>query len=49
MDASSLCNGRVVDASRTSTVVSAQPFMGLVPDDTTSWREEEYNTTSVNT
>jgi len=41
--------GVVGDPSRTSTVVSAQPFMGLVPDDTTSWQEPEYSKCNVNT
>ena len=41
--------GVLGDPNRTSTVVSEQPFMGLVPDDTTSWKEEEYNMTNVNT
>ena len=34
--------GVVGDKTRTSTVVAEKPFMGLVPDDTTSWKEEEY-------
>jgi hypothetical protein len=40
--------GVVGDPSRTSTVVSSQPFMGLVPNDTASWKEEEYSRCSVN-
>ena len=31
------------------TVVSETPFMGLVPQDTTSWREPEYSMANVNT
>jgi hypothetical protein len=41
--------GVVGDEARTSTVVAAKPFMGLVPDDTTSWKEEEYSKCNVNT
>ena len=41
--------GVVGDATRTSTVVAAQPFMGLVPESTTSWAEEEYSECNVNT
>ena len=41
--------GVVGDPSRTSTVVSEQPFMGLVAEDTSSWKEPEYNNAHVNT
>jgi hypothetical protein len=41
--------GVVGDESRTSTVIADKPFMGLVPDDTTSWKEKEYNECNVNT
>ena len=41
--------GVVGDATRTSTVVAEKPFMGLVPESTTSWAEEEYSECNVNT
>ena len=41
--------GVVGDPNRTSTVVSEKPFMGLVEEDTASWKEPEYNMCNVNT
>jgi hypothetical protein len=41
--------GVVGDDTRTSTVVADKPFMGLVPESTTSWAEEEYSQCHVNT
>lgn len=41
--------GVVGDPSRTSTVIADKPFMGLVPESTTSWAEEEYSHCHVNT
>jgi hypothetical protein len=46
---SALGMGVVGDESRTSTVVADKPFMGLVPESTTSWAEEEYSQCHVNT
>lgn len=36
------------DTTRISTVVADKPFMGLVPESTTSWSEKEYQSCNVN-
>ena len=42
--------GVVGDGTRTSTVISDKPFMGLLPEsETKSWSEPEYNMANVNT
>ena len=43
-----LSMGVVGDASRTSTVISEKPYMGLLPDEADSWSADVFNMTNVN-
>ena len=36
------------DPKRVSVVIAKEPFMGLVPESTTSWAEKEYSSCFVN-